>query len=369
MKGFVPYLLAHASQIFANQTPSNKLTPPGFLQMLLANRPTGMQIVNNSTMDGNGHIRGLKVKYRPRGLSSDVKTTDDCNVDVVPEYLEADIPSTMFRKIGIKIDDEVIRKYEAEASRTVAVGAPASPIMAELYNAILEQMNGFVGSINTALLTTQAAAFGKNAVTGSNATTTINFSNTNQINYTDGIVKLISDTQENEFYGKINICGNGIISAFDIARQFQKAANQAGYDPSSFNLKIWNDVFSKTAWGANQFGVFAENALGLIEVDRYVGSFAGYMGGSYFFTMPIPLAVSGVADELGSMNIDCQLKYVDCPSEVSDGAGGTKTINRGWVLYVSKSFGLFNMPSDMFAATDRLTGNNGTLRYTAAIPA
>jgi hypothetical protein len=369
MKGFVPYLLAHASQIFGNQTPSAKLTPPGFLQMLLANKPTGMQVINNSTMDGSGHIRGLKIKYRPRGLSSDVKTTDDCNVDVVPEYQEADVPTTMFRKIGIKIDDDVIRKYEAEASRTVAVGQPASPLMIEMYNAILEQMNGFVGSINSALLTSQAAAFGKNAVTGSNATSVLNFSNTNQISYTDGIIKLLTDVQENEFYGKINICGNGIISAFDMARQFQKGANQAGFDPSSFNVKIWNDIYSKAAWGANQLGVFAENATGLIEIDRYVGSFAGNKGGSDFFTMPIPLAVSGVADELGSMNIDCQLKYVDCPSEVSDGAGGTKTINRGWILYISKSFGLFNMPTDMFKAGDRLAGNNGTLRYTAAIPA
>lgn len=138
-------------------------------------------------------------------------------------------------------------------------------------------------------------------------------------------------------------------------------------DPSSFNVKIWNDAYSRSAWGANQFGVFAENSLGLIEVDRYVGSFAGLKGGSAFFTMPIPIAVSGVADELGSINIDCQMKYVDCPTEVSDGAGGTKKINRGWVLYISKSFGLFNMPTDMYKSSDRLSGNNGTLRYTAAV--
>lgn len=366
MKGFVPYLLTHASQIFANQTPSSKITPPGFLQMLLANKPAGMQVINSSTMDSGGHVRGVKIKYRPRGIASDVKTTDTCDVDIVPEYQEADVPALSFRKIGIKIDDDVIRKYEAEASKTVAIGQPASQLMTELYNAIIEQMNGFIGSIDSSLLAAQAAAFGKNAVTGSNATTAISFSNTNQINYTDGIVKLLSDIQENEFYGKTNIVGSGIISAFAMASQFQKAANQAGYDPSLFNLKIWNDVQAKTAFGANQFGVFAENALGLIEVDRFVGSFAGLKGGSYFFTMPIPLAVSGVADELGAMNVDCQLKYVDCPTEVVNG-GVTTTINRGWVLIVSKSFGLFNMPADMFAATDRLTGNNGTLRYTASV--
>lgn len=366
-QGFVLPLLLHAKQIFANQAPSTKLTPPGFLRFLLANKPAGMQVITNGIQDNNGHVRGVKLKYRPRGLMTDVQSVDNCEIDVIPSYIETDVPSLSFRKIGIHIPDDTIRKYEDEASRTVSVGSVATPFMTEIYNAIVEQMNGFIGSINTELLTKQAAAFGKNAVTGTNATTPITFSNNNQINFENGIVKLLLDTQENEFVGNMNIVGNGVISAFDLARQFQKQANQFGYDPSSFNLKIWTDIYSSAAWGANQFGLFAENSIGIIETLRYVGSFAGERPNSVFFTMPIPIAMSGVADEVGSMSVDCQLKYYDCPTEVSDGAGGTKTINRGWVLIISKSFGLFNIPGDSFAAGDRLNGNNGSLRYTASI--
>jgi hypothetical protein len=65
------------------------------------------------------------------------------------------------------------------------------------------------------------------------------------------------------------------------------------------------------------------------------------------------------------MHIDFQLKELDCPQESTVGYE-TVTLDAGYSLIMSKRFALWQVPADAFQASDRLTGNNGALRYTAA---
>src|SRR5688500_15179799 len=119
--GFVPGLLLTQDQVFGNIAPSKKITPLGYLEMLLGN--TTPNIVS-STIENGGHIRDVKIKYRPRAVAGKSVTTDDCSVQATPIYLEQTLPALSFRKNGTFIDYDTIRKYENEASTTVRVGRP-----------------------------------------------------------------------------------------------------------------------------------------------------------------------------------------------------------------------------------------------------
>jgi hypothetical protein len=104
--------------------------------------------------------------------------------------------------------------------------------------------------------------------------------------------------------------------------------------------------------------VFAPGLSAFVDFNKNVGTFAGEKGGSYFFTIPIPVQLAN--GTLSSFVLDAQIKYYDCP--VYDD-GGVKVSDRGYVLLLFKNYGLWNAPNTMFAAGDRLAGFNGSLHY------
>jgi hypothetical protein len=69
-------------------------------------------------------------------------------------------------------------------------------------------------------------------------------------------------------------------------------------------------------------------------------------------------------DPMIGLRWDMQLKYYDCPTTVTNAyTGSSQSIDRGWVLILSKNYGYFPTPTDAFDGADVLHGNNGTLRY------
>ena len=55
---------------------------------------------------------------------------------------------------------------------------------------------------------------------------------------------------------------------------------------------------------------------------------------------------------------------INCPTTIAAAPyAGTQAIKEGWKLMISKMFDMINIPTDAYVGTDRLTGNNGTLRY------
>ena len=63
------------------------------------------------------------------------------------------------------------------------------------------------------------------------------------------------------------------------------------------------------------------------------------------------------------MTLDAQLKYYDCPIYDDE---GVLVAPRGWVLLLSKSYGVYVAPATMYAVGDPLAGVNGIFRYVAA---
>lgn len=364
MLGFVPGLLNHLKMATAQSYPGTKVTSPGYLHMLLADDSPGVKVVNEGWDGDDGHFREMKIKYRNRGVEANTSEDDNCDVDVIPVHKEADVSLRFYRQIAIQLDDATIARYEKEASTTVNVGKPATPLMNELLGAIYEQLQGLFQAIDGDLAGVQAVNFGKNARTGSAAASSININKQGTVNdLTDGLGRILADLVENEINGRPIIVGSGLFNNFDV-QKMMLSANQAGINISAFPYDFFYDKKTATAWGSNKIGVFEKGAVKLLRRNRYLGDFGGPRPGGYLFTFT-PNLVDQFGKSLGKFRLDGQLKYYDCPTTIQvNSYGGTRTVGKGWVFIASAYYDQFNIPSDAYDSTDALTGNNGSLLYT-----
>jgi hypothetical protein len=363
--GFMPGLLLTEEQVFNGISPSKKITPLGYLSFLLDN--PAAQIISAST-ENEGHIRDVKIKYRPRGVAGKSVTTDDCSIQATPAYKEASVPALSFRKNGTFLSYDDVRKYEVEASKSVMIGRPAPPmgIMMELWNILVEKANGLLQDVDQDLLTAQAAAFGKNVTTGLNTAKTINFPLSTTSNpLTQGLTMLMTDVMENEIrQDNFAIVGAGLIHNV-YAQMGYNTANTKDQNYPGGNLfpKPYWDWNVSTKFGANQFGVFEKGSVQFINVNKWGGDFGGDKLSSWLFTLNLPIVTSD-GTSLQGFKFDAQLRHIDCPQDVTiDGV--VTSVGRGWILDLMVNYSQFNIPADAYDAADRLTGNNGTLRYAA----
>lgn len=345
--GFVNALLININLIAGLNDPQTKITPVGFLRMLYENNAATN--INNLADLRAGHTRDIKVRYMQRGVESEVSSTDDCEISIKPEWKETTIPTTQFSKIGIFISDEDMRKYQEEASQTLAAGTPSAPLMRALYETLRVKINGLLQKMDTNLVTAQNSKWGKNIAYGKNTAQTIALGATAGLN--NGYVQLLADAQANEIADDLLVCGSGKVTQYDIYQRIKNGVDASGI--ASLPLNAYYDPKAATIWGADHFGVFAKGMIGIVDWCKNVGNYAGEKGGSIFFTLPMPLQVG---DKVLPITFDAQLKYEDCPTEEH---------GRGWILLISKNYALFNAPTDAFAETDRLNGMNGSLHYVA----
>lgn len=353
--GFVQALLINISLIAGINDPQLKVSPAGFLKALLENN--ALTEVNNIDAIRGGQEQEIKVRYQQRGTEDEVSDRDDCDIDVTPEWKEANIGHPLYSKIGIFISDEQFRKYQLEATQTLAAGTPSAPLMRALYETILTHCNGLIQKIDRNLVAAQSTKWGANAAYGlSKSAQRITLDE--KASMTDGFVKIITDAQANEINDQLIVVGNGLVNAFDVYNRFKTGVDGQGFGSLAFNT--YNDPKTATSWGVNHFGVFAKGNVGFVDFNKNVGSYAGEKGGSYFFTLPVPAILAN--GELTSLVFDAQLKYKDCP--VYDGTG-KKIADRGWLLILSKTYGLFNLPDTAFKSTDPLYQVNGSLHYIA----
>ena len=356
LTGFAQATIKNLNLVAKQNDPQLKLTPTGFLRLLLENNAATE--INNIEELRKGLKRTIKLRYLQRGLESEVTDTDDCETPLGADWKEHQIEQPLFSKIGIFISDDEMRQYEEEAVQTLALGdAQQSPLMRGLYEVLLSKLIGLIGKIDSNLIATQATKWGANAAY-SLATSAQTLTIGKSADFSTGYVKLMEDALVNEVNDKLLICGNGLITRYDIFHKLKTSADSEGI--AALPLNAYYDPRTITGWGKDHFGAFAKGSIGFVDWNRYVGAFAGEKAGSVFFTLPVPVELDGA---LTSLVFDCQLKYVDCPEYDAEGAVSQA---RGWKLIVSKNYGLFSAPTDAFAATDVLKGVNGSFHYIAA---
>lgn len=353
--GFAPYILRDLMNLAGQNYPGTKITAPGFLKLLLENTDIeGVRLVEN-----NGHQLTAKVKYKQRISPSLVAENDTCDIDFVPAYLEADISAVRIAKLGFYMSLDTVSKYMAEASQNVTIGTPPTGVLREIVNSIQHTANAMIGKVDQRLL--GDVNWGTNVVYGDDAVHDLNINkDATTFDLDSGYAKLLNDAFENEFAGDLLIAGSGKFNMAELYKMTNTiGANQSGVDISRFTgYRFYPDLWAKSSgnWGGDDIGVFAKGAIHLVDFNKYVGFRAGKLANSTFFQ--ITLDVNGTP-----MKFDAQLRELDCPTEILDVYGTAGTYREGYVLYLKKTYGLFQLPSDSFATSDRLTGVNGSIHY------
>ncbi len=361
--GFCPYLLTHINEVAKSANPMYKIRPTGYFGMLKSEMTPGSLKVDS----GNGHKKTVQVKYKKRWRIADTDTSASCDNVLVPAWVETTVPLTKYRQLAIHIEDSVIAQYCDDASKTVAVGQPASQMMNEFYEStILQGANALLGAVNRDLINVQKAAFGVNYVTGLSTATTVNINKDSTINPLDkGITKILSDYKRNQFSGRPLIVGSGLFLNYTLQQPY-KAPDQAGIDSkmAAGQYDFFYDEDAALQWGTNNIGVFERDSVQVVEYLQNRGAFAGNKGPSTFGTVNIPMMTERGIIPIG---FDYQFKYYDCPTTLTDAYSGENvSVNRGWSLIISKTFDLFTLPTDAYQAGDELSGNRGTLLYTVS---
>ncbi len=367
--GYCPALMMHMKYVVGENAPEHKITPAGALKMFLEKGVQASPMGDPFTLTNvNGHIKDLKLKYYNRTIPAQMSTSDDCEIELIPEYKEITIDTTSVVKFGMHFNDETIAKYCDEASRSVAMGLAPSAFMEEHLAGLMAALPGFVGKIDQNILS--GLTWGVNAVTGNNNSVSVNFNDDSTVNsFGEGWTKVLSDYAVNEGFGKPQVMGSGIVNSAAIQARIPGLTQYSPLNNGAAQGEIdfYHDINAATIVGANQFGVFMPGTFGLVQLDEYVGFKQAVntpKGTSYFFNMPIPVNMPGSDGLLQMLNIDFQFKYIDCPQAATVGYDEV-TLNRGWNLIMKKSFAPWQIPANAFQAADRLTGNNGSLRYTA----
>jgi len=367
--GYCEALLLHLDSIAGQNYPGQKVTIPGFLNMLVTSpdRPSAIQ-------EGymGGHYRTVNVKYMPRTVAAQVSTTDSCGIDLQPAYKETTVSVNNVAQTGLWISDETVRQYCEDSSRTVAVGLPATQMMTEHLRGILHAMNGIYQKMENVLTTAMASSFGNHVATGTATAVTVNIEQDGNLNdLGTGLTKLLTDAAANEFCGTPMFVGalGSLMHAYSIQKNQNALAQAIGFDPSALaaNFQFFASGQTGSTWGAQHVGMFAPGSVHLVERQDNVGSFAGQRGTSFFTTIVDPRTQCWTPNGLGNIAFDLQVKYIDCPEDANNLPSGylnTESLTgRGYALYIKKRYGLFTTPKDAFDGGDRLAGSNGTLRY------
>jgi hypothetical protein len=351
-QGFRPYLLAALKDITGNAAyPGYKLDPHGFLNLLQSQAKPNVLKLNTA----GGHKNTVQVKYKQRLTKDFTDTAKSCDNTVVIPTAEVPVDLSVTRQVAIYVEDETIAKFMDDASRSVAIGQPAT----EAANAILD-------GVNDDLLTLAVANIGFNRVTGSAAAKTVNFPlNTTNLPLNAGLTEVLSDYKINGGMGRPQIIGSGLMHNF-MLQQGSKSADQSGFDTKiqAAGVDFYHDLSATTILGSNQVIAYEPNAVQLVEYLEYTGFKAGFpgAGNSIFGTMALPMQV-GL--ETLPVEFDWQLRYSDCQQTLTDAYYGTSlTLQKGWNFIISKQCGLFTVPSGAYRATDAMKGNRGSYRYT-----
>ena len=301
-----------------------------------------------------------------RLVEGQVGTSDSCaNANVTP-YKEAQVPLNIFAQVPLYIEDALIQEYTSDLNNTETFGLPATPAMAAMVEQMKAACNAIMSKINR--LTMNQLTFGVNPTTGSNAASTINIPlNTTNLPLNQGLNEIFAQASIAEFAtGNLQVFGSGLFHRF-MLNQNAKTFDQSGLNTKiqAMGVDFYYDQMASSILGANEIAVVSPDSVQLVEFPRYTGAYAGKKGLSDFGTFMLPMQVT--PNQVIPVMFDFQLRYLDCPEAVAgvdDYYGAPIAGYRGYQMIISKTCGLFQMPSDQFKASDFLVGSNGILRYT-----
>jgi len=358
--GLAPYLLNDLKSLVGSACPGQKVDLKGFLALITSG--AGANPIETYTLAG--HKKEVRFWYRQRNTKSQTDTVASCSDVLTPSRKEYTVSVGNTRQIAWHLPDELVASYMEEASQRVNIpGGPMNGASAELFDIILGGANAILDGVNDDLI--GLLTWGKNKVSGNNSAVTLNISKDSNIQALNaGFPKLLSDYKRNNLTGRPQIVGAGLMFNYILSQQW-KGMDQSGIDSriSTGNVDFYADQNFADLVGADNIGVFEPGSIQLVEYLEYSGFKAGQKpGASEYGIIALP-AVDSYGQVL-PVKFDWQLKYIDCPTTLTDAyTGVSSTYQKGWAFIMKKDFGLFQIPSDSYRNDDKSIAVNGALRY------
>lgn len=358
--GIAPYLLSDLKTLVGSSYPTAKIDMKGFLAFLTSG--AGANPIETYTLAG--HKKEVRFWYRQRNTKAQTDTVASCTDVLTPSRREVTVSVANTRQIAWHLPDELVASYMEEASSRVSIpGGPMDGASAELFDIIMGGANAILDGVNDDLI--GLLAWGRNRVSGNNAATTLNLpkdTNIQQLN--TGMPKLLSDYKRNNLTGRPQVVGSGLMLNYILSQQW-KGMDQSGIDTriATSGLDFYPDQNFADIVGADNIGVFEPGSIQLVEYLEYTGFKAGQKpGASEYGVIALP-AIDSYGQVL-PVKFDWQLKYIDCPTTLTDAySGATSTYQKGWSFIMKKDFGLFQLQSDSYRTEDKSVSVNGALRY------
>jgi hypothetical protein len=355
---YTTQLLSKLSDMAGANTPNFKITPTGFVKSVMENNPSFSGVKLNTA---SGHTRTVELRYQRRLTDAEISTTDTCDVSIRPEWFNATLEATNVAKTSFHISNEDMAAYVEESTASYSIGGVS--MFQEHLSSLLSSANGLISKIDKTLM--NSLTYGKNIATGNTSAASINFAQSTTTNVLNtGMSEILDECMTNEMYGDLIMFGSGNFNKWYLQQGYAGLA-ATGLDQSKVSgFKWYYDPYSASATGlgANKIGVYSKGSVGFVDIDKYVGFQAGKLGNSTFFQITLPVETAQNDGSVQMMKFNCQLQEVDCPTEMPSGYS-TVTIDRGYIMHISKQYGLFQIPSGAYQSNDRLYGNNGLLRF------
>ena len=360
--GLAKPLLQDLATVAGAAYPGVKVDAHGFLAMAITNtRPTDIRITSEP-----GHKKQVDIKYKKRYTKVQTDTSLSCDNVLTPSWQEGTVSINNVRQIAMHWNDETIAQYMADASARVnAPGSqPGTSFIAEILTDIQHAANAIMDGVNDDLL--GLISWGRNRVTGVSTATSINFSaDTTVQKYSEGFPRLLADYRKNNLTGRPQVVGGGNFLNVIMANGLKTGADQFGMDTriALAGMDFYFDQDFDSVIASNNIGVFEPGAVKFVSYDRYTGFKAGNKGVSEFFQITLPY-IDNVTGLVTPVNFDAQLKYDDCGGTYTDAySDQSVTLEKGYNLILSKTFGLYQIPADAYRMEDSQFLVNGALLY------
>lgn len=349
--GYCEAILLGLEDIAKNNDTQFKLTPIGFSEFLNDEANASTEIKGYDV--GDGHQVDVRIRYLQRSTVADTITSRDCAQAVHQPYKETTATIAGFRQISVGLDLAEVRKYCSEASQTVGVGNPSTPMMREHLKRLMISLNGIRVGMNRDLLTQMASNFSPkpgSSAAAKNVTLLGKYATGAtgvQAPVWDGWNDVMQDYDQAELIDTPYVVGFGNFNRFNTGLGYA-CCNDAGLDLGTLSSKYryFKDLTADAIWSANNFGVFAPGVVQLITFNENRGDFAGVHGASEYGVLPDPT--------IPNLFWDFQLDFDTC--------------NKKYNLIISLKYGLWNVPSDAYKAGDsNYYGGSvyGAFRYNA----
>jgi hypothetical protein len=351
-------VLTSLDGVAGENAPGMKLTPIGFTRALVS-APNTAGFTAIPVDSGTGHRKQVRLKYYQRGSKQMVRRSPECDQPVHKRAVDELFDIGKYAEMELAIPDEYLQRLCEDASqigtaRELDPGNPAanSPLMNEVVALLLSQMNGLWQDVNEQNLQQQLVSFGNNL---GNSPVSAAAKSIEVVRGGDGasVLKgyqtLLHDFGLNEQAGRPLVVGYGNFNKFHFNQGFA-CCDDSGFDFGALAAGLpyfyFPDLQVDGILGENELAVLSPGSVQLVSFSRNRGNFAGMRGDTLYTTLVDP--------RVPDIRLDLSAHFVNC-------GNATRELR----LTVSLDWDLFYLPQDSFGLNDRLSGVNGTFRYTA----